>query len=64
MIGLKWMRRMSRLEEDYTKLWKDFETPMSFEMRYKRNAARMEKRNRELAERETSAGEKTSDPSS
>ena len=43
MIALKFMRRFSRLEEEYGKLWRELETPLPSEMTYKRSLARLEK---------------------
>ena len=64
MIALKLMRRLSRLEEEYGKLWKELETPLSHEIRYYRNLAHLKKHFREAAEREASAIDKTSEPES
>ena len=34
MIPLQMLRRLSRLKEDYGKLWKELETPLTAEMSY------------------------------
>ena len=50
MIALKLMRRLSRLEDEYGKLWKELETPLPRELRYERNLASLEKHFEEIGE--------------
>ena len=52
MIPMKLMRQISQLEEEYGKIWKDLEKPLTSEMSYDRSLARLEKHFEETGEQE------------